>query len=77
MRTYMYMYVFVYTVKPVFKDHPWEESNIVFDYSWSLIAVSFMQKMRNLEIKSVVTIDRELLYKPGGRFIKGPKTGLS
>ena len=54
-----------YTVQPVFKDQPLEEINLVFVHRWSLISGSFMQKMRNLEIKSVVAIDMELLYKGG------------
>ena len=50
------------TVQPVFNSHQWEESNLVFV---CLIAGSFMQKVSYWEIKSVVAIDRELLYKGG------------
>ena len=32
-----------YTVQPVYKDHPWEENNMVFVHGWSFIA--FMQKI--------------------------------
>ena len=53
------------TVQPVFKDHPWEENNLVFVNRWSLITEPFMQKMSNWEIKSLVVIDRELLNKGG------------
>ena len=56
-----------YTVQPVFKDHPWEENNLVFVHMWPLIAGSCMQEMNNWgEFKNVVAIDRELPYK-GGR----------
>ena len=55
-----------HTVQPVFKDHPLEETNLVFVHMWSLITGSFMQKMSHWEIKSVVTIDNvELLNKDG------------
>ena len=47
----------------MFKDHPWEEHNLVFVHRWSLIAGSLMQNMSHWEIKSVVSIDGELLYK--------------
>ena len=47
----------------MFKDHTWEENNLVFVQRWSLIAGSFMQKMSYWKINSVVAKDRELLYK--------------
>ena len=37
----------------------------VFAHRWSLITGSFMQKIRNWEIYSVIVIDRELLNKGG------------
>ena len=30
-----------------FKDHPWDENNLVFALRWCLIAGSFMQKVSN------------------------------
>ena len=51
-----------HTVKPVYKDHPWECNNMVFVHWWSLIAESFMQKMSNWETKSVVAIEIESLF---------------
>ena len=51
------------TVKPVLKDHPWEVNKLVFVHRWSLIAGSFKQKISIWETKSIVAIDRELLFK--------------
>ena len=53
-----------YTFQPVYKDHLRKENSLAFVHRWSLITGSFMQKMINWEIKSVV-IDRELLNKGG------------
>ena len=49
----------------MFRDHPLEENYMVFVHIWSLIAVSFVQKMSNLDFKSVVAKDKELPYKGG------------
>ena len=54
-------------------------NNLVFVHRWSLITGSFRQKMSNWGIKSVIAIDRELLYKGGlkHRFIDQVYSNLS
>ena len=41
-------------LKPVYNDHPWEHNNMVFFHTWSFIAWSFMQVMRNWETKNIL-----------------------
>ena len=49
------------TIEPVYKDQYWKDNNLVFEYRLSLYAGSFMQKIINLETKSMMNVDRELI----------------